>query len=1440
MSNSASFVRLFVGLILTVTGAHSSCPVELSPSRVAVRYGDSVSVNCSTSETHSDGIGWEAPLGGRNSEKVNHLTWTVKNLTLWDISPYCFIAPSQHSTFNMCFKSAEVVLYSFPENIDILTNHSADSMEENKEYGFTCVIKDVAPANSVTVRWYKGDTLTSEETFDVPQKGPANLSSVYKLNSTRRDNGVSVRCEAHMDLGPEGPKLNASSQEIKITVFYGPDLFCSVLNTVEGDTFDLCNATGNPTPTLTWWKDGHPKNMSVPLSREDTGQLVVKAMGFTSVTEEIQISVQYGPELTCPVTYTAIENTFDKPNCTAVGFPIPIMQWFKDGEEVVLPPTLTRNDAGQYTVIASSSSLVNATVDIIIQYAPSQILELEDSEVEIGLNVSLKCSSMGNPRSNYTWIYFEVANVMEENVDGVSLLHIHNATASNMGDYICKAWNERGAVTKTVKVTVKGAGQECPIEITPQRMVIPYKGRSETAVCKPTPIGANNGADIKWQDVRGQIFAKEWRADTNVDWDPRPACTAKFRGLPPCKKDLSFTLYKTPDSVSILPVHNLSSLVEGEELQLRCDVIRVAPAQNVTVRWYHGNDTVEPLIKGSMRLMDCVPKNGTNCDIGELRHPLSVSSTISVRLDRKHNRAEFRCEALLDLGHNGLKLSPEVSNPVNVTVHYKPVINTTKLPNTVPVITGYHEELVCEAEGHPPPKIQWLYSPDKAPRMSNGMLLVTEAGFYTCNATNEVDSAFHVVEVILKVDHLPLIAGFVAIAVIAISIIFVFIFSIYYKNTRMRHYNLKNPKLSTHNGNVAHNGWDTQLPMTKLVIASTGTFVSADEMCQLHLSPPRVVVAYGDSISANCSSSSNQSKGIGWESPLGGIGFQQGFSFLALKIDKVSQWSFDAMCYINHFSDIQCIERLPVKVYKLPDSVSMTVLTQTGSMVEGSTYQVQCDVTNVAPAQDLTVYWHKGNKVHSETFKEPIQSPVNKSSVYFMRVNREDNGAQVWCEAKLNVMPTGAELPTTRSKAHSLTVLYAPTFKKPENETLEVPAERKVMYLDCAATGNPPPVYSWRFPQALEQMDKFKNDKRLALDKFLQFPGTYACTSSNSQGMKTKYITLVEPPGNPTTFAAIIGVFVALGVVVIIVGLLTLTPNGTFSACKGGYVRGQPASSGPPSRVVVGFGEPVSVSCEATRPVRVLGWESVISAAHTQQDLSVQWKVDSLIDWIEEPICYGVFFTAPRQCEEKLNLVLYKTPDSVSIRPVNHTGPMIEGREYQLLCEVQNVAPVQYLTLRWYRGQTEVYNHSFSDLTSSSPVQVSSVLLVTPTKAEDGAQYRCVAELELGPEGPQPSPAVTSEPLNASVYFPPMFLSPETQVLDIAAGADVSLNCTATGNPSPIYSWQSSHPVQQERSEDDAVLTSSSLPPGTYTCTASNALEKKSKQFILKVKTKGV
>uniref|UniRef100_A0A4W5LK34 Ig-like domain-containing protein n=1 Tax=Hucho hucho TaxID=62062 RepID=A0A4W5LK34_9TELE len=53
-------------------------PLVLNPPRVVVRYGDSVSVNCSTSSTGLEGMGWEATFGGTGFEQdVNIVTWTV-------------------------------------------------------------------------------------------------------------------------------------------------------------------------------------------------------------------------------------------------------------------------------------------------------------------------------------------------------------------------------------------------------------------------------------------------------------------------------------------------------------------------------------------------------------------------------------------------------------------------------------------------------------------------------------------------------------------------------------------------------------------------------------------------------------------------------------------------------------------------------------------------------------------------------------------------------------------------------------------------------------------------------------------------------------------------------------------------------------------------------------------------------------------------------------------------------------------------------------------------------------------------------------------------------------------------------------------------------------------------------------------------------------------
>ncbi|XP_061605913.1 uncharacterized protein icam3 [Phyllopteryx taeniolatus] len=1466
------------------------CPIELNPSGIAVRYGDPVSINCSTSDPMYKGMGWEAPEGDTGLKLVHHLTWSVDALKTWNSSPICFLSPVPKSGRQQCSKKPNVVVYTFPQKIFIQANSSL--VKEGESIQLKCVVGTIAPIQSVAVRWYNGQTVIEERHFEGSIMGPVDLVSDYDYQS-RQQRLVKLKCEAVLDLTPEGPQLSVFSPEFHLTV-------------------------------------------------------------------------EYDIELTCPSNYTAVEYAVHNLSCSVEGgSPETLITWYKDGDEVELSETLTRYDAGQYVIVAISfSSTVNATVDLNVVYPPSQIEELEDVEVELGSEVCLKCSTRGNPRPEYSWSAPTWLNVAQVDEDGVSRLQIPNVTSHHTGVYTCHGSNKRGTVSKQVTVSVNecepgwfrcpsgicitsyrkcngeddcgdgsdenfcGEHQECPIRIHPETLVLQYKGESQNATC--TFTGSSNVQAIAWHV--GQILHRNetWTPDTNKDWDSVPLCTAFFKGQRTCQKSLNFTLYKTPDSVTVRPVNNAT---EGEQCQLHCDIINVAPAQSLIVRWYQGNQTIEPSLREPLRLADCPHDTNISCDLGTTGTPVNVSASASFFLNRTHHEAALSCEVHLELGPAGPQLSPSVmSRAISFSVYYKPVINTTKLPRVVPLFRGYPEELVCEADGQPPPIIYWSNFTKKTSWELGGNITVLEAGRYICMAVNQVATVVHEVDVVPKEDYLPLIAGFVAATVVVISAIFLFIYSIYYKNTKMRRYSLKNPKLDGHNANVAHNGWDLQFPMTKLSFDYlSDPFKDSDLCCRpkpasascpLEIIPASVVVPFGGSVSAVCKSSSDQAKGMGWESLYGGRGLVKGVSNLTLQIDSLKHWRVRPICFVN-LNGSQCTKMLAVTVYKMADNVSISLKNSVGPIVEGKKYEVLCEVIQAAPMRRVSLDLLYGNKTLDTNSIDHVENddPVSILIVSTMLSKREYNGGQIRCAAKMDFGPSGPNLPAIYSEPLELIVQYPPTFSQPENETLTLPVG-VVMSLNCSASGNPAPEYSWKIPYS----SKVQTGTRAIFDSSFKHPGTYECTAANSEGAATKRFTVNEAARTRTTLAVVLGV-VFVAVMLCVLWLLFVSPQGTFScrkpSCTPGHARSGPIplfpfcaptthththththtevswdEGGPcvqqalfpaefaklvqlgiflirgsfsrevnmanmaslqwimavcmfcsvsgdgcslilkPARVVVGFGEPVSVSCEAARPVRVLGWESAISAAHTQQGPSVQWKVDSLIDWIEEPICYGVFFTAPRQCEEKLNLVLYKSPDSVTIKVVNHTGPMVAGKEYQLLCEVQNVAPVQYLNLKWYKERREVYNRSFIDLNSPSPVQVSSILLVTPSEADDGAQYSCVAELELGPEGPQPPPNVTSEPLRASVYFPPTFQSPDAGSVDIAEGGETTLNCTAVGNPAPVYSWQ---PELEPRKEEgqEAVLASSSLLPGTYTCTASNALGKKTKQFTVKAKSKG-
>ncbi|XP_069051882.1 intercellular adhesion molecule 2-like [Lepisosteus oculatus] len=212
-------------------------------------------------------------------------------------------------------------------------------------------------------------------------------------------------------------------------------------------------------------------------------------------------------------------------------------------------------------------------------------------------------------------------------------------------------------------------------------------------------------------------------------------------------------------------------------------------------------------------------------------------------------------------------------------------------------------------------------------------------------------------------------------------------------------------------------------------------------------------------------------------------------------------------------------------------------------------------------------------------------------------------------------------------------------------------------------------------------------------------------------------------------------------------GLWITSILGIIFTCDTGAVPECPLEISP-QRAVVRYGDPVTANCAATQTPRGMGWEATVGSTGMKTGAqSVTWSVSSLTDWTVEPKCYGNFLTEPKQCGKNLNIILYKYPDSVSIISDSPVVQMVEGRQYQLQCEVQNIAPVQYLTVNWYRGQTLIHSQTFSHNTTRTPVNVSVRHLFTPDRADNGQQLTCEAELNMGPEGPQPPPAKRAEPL---------------------------------------------------------------------------------------------
>lgn len=80
----------------------------LTPAEVAVRFGDPVSINCSSLVPDALGIGWEVPFGESMVMNGSVHTWIVQQMTEWTGKAVCVLNEGD----KICLKAPSITLYS--------------------------------------------------------------------------------------------------------------------------------------------------------------------------------------------------------------------------------------------------------------------------------------------------------------------------------------------------------------------------------------------------------------------------------------------------------------------------------------------------------------------------------------------------------------------------------------------------------------------------------------------------------------------------------------------------------------------------------------------------------------------------------------------------------------------------------------------------------------------------------------------------------------------------------------------------------------------------------------------------------------------------------------------------------------------------------------------------------------------------------------------------------------------------------------------------------------------------------------------------------------------------------------------------------------------------------------------------------------------------------
>ncbi|XP_062437683.1 hemicentin-1 [Rhea pennata] len=525
-----------------------------------------------------------------------------------------------------------------------------------------------------------------------------------------------------------------------------------------------CMASGSPTPSITWQKDGHllaedDKHVFLSNGRRlqisnsqitDTGRYVCIVENVAgSAKKYFNLNVHVPPSVvgTNPENLTVVVNNFISLTCEVTGFPPPDLSWLKNGKPVslntntfIVPgartlqiPRAKLSDDGEYTCIARNQAGESQKKSFLTVLVPPSIKDhsgtsLAVVNVRVGTPVILECESNAIPPPVITWyknrrIISESANV-EILADG-QRLQIKSAEVSDTGQYVCRATNIAGRDDKNfhlnvyVPPNIEGPEQEWLNETISNPVTFVCDA---TGIPPPTLIWLKNGKTIENSDslevhiLSGGSKLQIARSQL-LDSGTYTCIASNIEGRAQKSYILSI---QVPPNIAGSEMSSEVSVLLGESIQLVCNANGVPVP---VMQWLKDGETVA---SDELQRIRVTPDG----------------STLNIFRALTSDTGKYTCVATNPAG--------EEDRIFNLNVYVPPAIADNKdEPEDLTARADTSINIECTATGTPLPQINWLKNglplsiSSQVRLLSGGQVLriarvqVSDVGVYTCVASNK-------------------------------------------------------------------------------------------------------------------------------------------------------------------------------------------------------------------------------------------------------------------------------------------------------------------------------------------------------------------------------------------------------------------------------------------------------------------------------------------------------------------------------------------------------------------------------------------------------------------------------------------------------------------------------------------------------------------------------